>query len=163
MGRDNTTIREATESDSTAIAALAGELGYATTSAEMHRRLAALQKSGNDSVLVAMRSGKVAAWIHLSRVMSLESEVFAEIRGFVVTESERGTGVGTELVKAAEAWARERACPKIRVRSNVVRTDTRRFYENRGFVVTKTQNVFDKPLVAGHTSRSGRITNSRSR
>ena len=112
----------------------------------MQRRLAELQASENDTVLVAVRSDKVVAWIHLSRIPSLESEPFAEIRGFVVTESERGTGVGTELVNAAEIWARERACPRLRVRSNVVRTETRRFYENRGFVVKKTQNVFDKTL-----------------
>jgi GNAT superfamily N-acetyltransferase len=146
LGRDNTLIREATESDSTAIAALAGELGYATTPAEMRRRLAGLQESQNDAVLVAVRGDKVVAWIHLSRIPSLESNPFAEIRGFVVTESERGTGVGTQLVSAAEDWSRERACPRIRVRSNIVRTDTRRFYENRGFAVKKTQNVFDKTL-----------------
>jgi len=146
LGRDNNTIREATESDSTAIAALAGELGYATTPAVMRRRLAELLKSENDDVLVAVRSGKVVGWIHLSRIPSLEGDAFAEIRGFVVTESERGTGVGTQLVKAAETWSRECACQRIRVRSNVVRTATRRFYENRGFVVKKTQNVFDKTL-----------------
>ena len=163
MGRDNTLIREATESDSTAIAALAGELGYATTPAEMRRRLAALQQSKNDDVLVAVRSDTVVGWIHLSRIPSLESSPFAEIRGFVVTESERGTGVGTQLVNAAEEWSRERACPRIRVRSNIVRTATRRFYQNRGFAVSKTQNVFDKTLVAGQTSRNGHITKSRSR
>ena len=146
MGRDNTAIREATESDSAALADLAGELGYATTPAQMRLRLAALHESENDAVLVAVRSGKVVAWIHLSRIPSLESDTFAEIRGFVVTESERGTGVGTQLVKAAEQWSRERAFPRLRVRSNIVRTDTRRFYENRGFIVKKTQNVFDKTL-----------------
>src|SRR5213078_368679 len=44
--------REANESDSAALAGLAGELGYATTPAEMRRRLAALQASENDAVLV---------------------------------------------------------------------------------------------------------------
>jgi GNAT superfamily N-acetyltransferase len=146
LERDNTLIREATESDSAALASLAGELGYATSAVEMRRRLAALQESENDDVLVAVRSDKVVAWIHLSRIPSLESSPFAEIRGFVVAESERGRGVGTQLVSAAEDWSRERACPRIRVRSNIVRTDTRRFYENRGFVVKKTQNVFDKRL-----------------
>ena len=112
----------------------------------MRARLAELKQSQNDTVFVALRADKVIAWIHLCRIPSLESEVFAEIRGFVVTESERGTGVGTQLVSAAEDWARKRAYPKIRVRSDVVRTETRRFYENRGFAVTKTQNVFDKKL-----------------
>ena len=142
------TIREATESDTAVLARLAGELGYATTEPEMLRRLTELQRSENDTVMVAVQSGNVVAWIHLSRIPSMEGDPFAEIRGFVVTESQRGTGVGTELVSAAEAWARERGCRKIRVRSNVVRAETRRFYENRGFAVTKTQNVFDKRLPA---------------
>lgn len=82
----------------------------------------------------------------MSTVASLESELFAEIRGLVVTHSERRRGVGSQLVGAAEAWSRRHSCPRLRVRSNVVRSETRRFYEKRGFVVTKMQNVFDKPL-----------------
>jgi hypothetical protein len=35
---------------------------------------------------------------------------------------------------------------RIRVRSNVARERTRKFYEKHGYVVTKTQNVFDKML-----------------
>jgi hypothetical protein len=33
---------------------------------------------------------------------------------------------------------------RVRVRSNIVRTDARRFYERLGYAVTKTQNVFDR-------------------
>jgi len=155
------TIREATAADSKAIADLTKELGYAATPAATRRRLSELQHSDNDIVLVATHSESVVGWIHVHRVASLEPEIFDEIRGLVVTESERGTGVGSQLVKAAEAWSREHSCPRLRLRSNVVRTEARRFYENRGFAVTKVQNVFEKRL--GHTSRSGRITKSRSR
>jgi len=155
------TIREATAADSKAIADLTQELGYAASPPSTRRRLAELQSSDNDIVLVATLSRSVVGWIHVQRVALLESDVFGEIKGLVVTEAQRGTGVGSQLVEAAEAWAREHSCPRLRVRSNVVRTEARRFYENRGFAVTKVQNVFEKPL--GHTSRSGRITKSRSR
>ena len=35
---------------------------------------------------------------------------------------------------------------KIRVRSNVVRQEAKQFYENKNYIVSKTQNVFDKLL-----------------
>jgi GNAT superfamily N-acetyltransferase len=139
-------LRVAAASDSDALAGLAGELGYPATGSVIGRRLADVLNSENDVVLVASRAGFVIGWIHVSRVASLESDLFAEIRGLVVTDSERGRGVGSQLVSAAEEWSLGHSCPRLRVRSNVVRAETRRFYEKRGFVVTKVQNVFDKPL-----------------
>ena len=139
-------LRAAAPEDAETLAELAGELGYPASALVIRRRLADLQKSNNDVVLVATRAGTVVGWIHVSTVALLESDLFAEIRGLVVTESERGTGVGSQLVSAAEAWALTHSCPRLRVRSNVVRAETRRFYENRGFAVTKVQNVFDKRL-----------------
>jgi putative acetyltransferase len=139
-------VREAIDADAAAIAALANELGYPSTEDQIRARLAFVRRAAGDTVLVALRGDNVAGWIHLSVMASVESDAFAEIRGLVVTEKERGTGAGTRLVGAAEAWARRRSCPRLRVRSNIVRDETRRFYENRGFAVVKTQNVFDKVL-----------------
>ena len=116
------TIREATAADSKAIADLTQELGYAASPPSTRRRLAELQSSDNDIVLVATLSRSVVGWIHVQRVALLESDVFGEIKGLVVTEAQRGTGVGSQLVEAAEAWAREHSCPQLRVRSNVARS-----------------------------------------
>jgi GNAT superfamily N-acetyltransferase len=143
---DAVTLRAAALADAEALAVLAGELGYPAAASVMRRRLGDVQKSENDVVLVASRADSIVGWIQVATVASLESDVFAEIRGLVVTESERGKGVGSQLVSAAEAWAVRHSCPRLRVRSNVVRAETRRFYEKRGFAVTKVQNVFDKPL-----------------
>jgi len=136
-------IRDARPEDSDALAMLAGELGYPTTPAEMAGRFATL--SPQDAVLVFDDAG-VLGWIHISVIALLESDPFAEIRGLVVAAAARGKGIGSRLVTAAESWAVGRGCGRLRVRSNVVRGETRLFYERRGFVVTKTQNVFDKLL-----------------
>ncbi|HEY8131024.1 MAG TPA: hypothetical protein VII12_03965 [Thermoanaerobaculia bacterium] len=79
--------------DADALAALAGELGYSTSGPVMRRRLGDVQKSANDVVLVATRAGSVVGWIHVATTALLESDAFAEIRGLVVTGSERGSGV----------------------------------------------------------------------
>lgn len=139
-------VRAAEASDAAVVASLAGELGYPTDEPAMRTRLAALAASSVDAVFVVPRDGDVAGWIHVAIVQSLEADPFAEIRGLVVTASARGLGLGTRLVEAAEAWARERRAFRVRVRSNVAREETRRFYEDRGYAVTKTQSVFDKRL-----------------
>ena len=144
--KTNATIRDAKVSDAAALAALAGELGYPTTSAEMERRLEALRSDPKHRVFVAERDG-LLGWIHVSMINALESESFAEIRGLVVSESYRGSGIGTQLVIAAEKWANEKRCNRIRVRTNVVRVEARAFYKKLGYVSKKTQDVFDKSLL----------------
>lgn len=135
-------VRAAESRDTPAIAALAGQLGYPTSPDEMSRRLAGLDD--RDAVFVAEDGGTCVGWIQVSVVESLESGRFAEIRGLVVGETQRGSGIGAALVRAAEEWGKERACPKVRVRSNVVRERTHRFYERLGYRVVKSQKVFDK-------------------
>jgi GNAT superfamily N-acetyltransferase len=137
-------IRAAEPRDVDAIAVLAGQLGYPTSSEAMAPRLAALGQG--DAVRVADDGGACIGWIHVSVIHLLETDTFAEIRGLVVAEAHRGGGIGEALVRAAEEWARSRGCPRVRVRSNVIRERTHRFYERLGYRVIKSQKVFDKAL-----------------
>jgi GNAT superfamily N-acetyltransferase len=135
-------------SDAAAVALLSEELGYATSAAEMSQRIVALASSPEDAVFVAVLGLTPVAWIHVACVTLLESARHAEIRGLVVTFALRGRGIGGQLVAQAEEWARSRGVARIRVRSNVLRERTHRFYENLGYTTTKAQKVFDKGLSA---------------
>ena len=139
-------IRPATLPDSPAMASLTIELGYPCTAEEMSARLRLIEGHDDHAALVAEHEGAVVGWIYVSYVVSLEVGAFCEIRGLVVTERMRGGGVGARLVEAAEEWARAKGVRKIRVRSNVVRERTHRFYERLGYSVTKAQKVFDKEV-----------------
>lgn len=139
-------IRAATIDDVAAIAALAGELGYASTPAQMQRRLERFLDSSMHAVFVAELDGNVVGWIQLAALESLESDVRAEIHGLIVSESQRGRGIGAALVARGEAWARDAGYSRIRVRSNIVRERTRAFYERLGYIIKKTQHAFDKNL-----------------
>ena len=136
-------VRAAAREDANALAALAGELGYPSTTDEMLVRFDALPES--ETVLIAA-DPNVIAWIQVGMTFSLESGAFAEIRGLVVQESHRSRGVGALLVDAAEQWARARGMSRMRVRSNVIRERTHRFYERLGYVVKKSQKAFEKSL-----------------
>jgi len=141
----NVNIRTATAKDVAALASLACELGYPTTADEMSVRLAPLLNDADHAILMSV-DDDVLGWIHVCVVPSLETTPFAEIRGLVVTAAHRSRGIGARLVEAAEAWARDRALPRIRVRSNILRERTHAFYERLGYETTKAQKVFDKSL-----------------
>ncbi len=138
-------IRKAQLNDAAAIGLLSGELGYPATEKEMKHRLEVLVSNPQNAVYVAEQEG-IVGWIHVSTVESLESALSAEIRGLVVTDSHRGTGIGTRLVAEAEKWAIDKHCPRIRVRTNVVRAEAHAFYAKLGYRAKKTQDVFDKLL-----------------
>ena len=112
----------------------------------MSVRLNALLLRTDHAVLVAEQAGTIIGWVHVCEMTSLESSPFAEIRGLVVAEAQRGRGTGTVLVRSAERWAADKMYSKIRIRSNAVRNRTRQFYKKLAYTVTKQQNVFDKPL-----------------
>ncbi len=139
-------IRSATTSDAAVVAALAGELGYPATAAETETRLARLLASPGDAVVVAEDGGNVVAWMHLSAGESLDGGAIAEIRTLVVAATHRGSGVGAALVRYAVEWARTNGACRLRVRCNVVRERTHRFYKREGFTETKRQIVFDQPV-----------------
>jgi GNAT superfamily N-acetyltransferase len=140
-----TTIRVARTYDATAITDLCHELGYPATRAQVVSRLAAIEADPRDCVLVAEdASGTVAGWLHVAVRTSLTDGSCAEIRALVVAASTRGKGLGSALLRAAEAWAHALGCEAIRVRSRVEREGAHRFYERAGFVRAKTQAVFGK-------------------
>ena len=98
------------------------------------------------TVLVAEDAGAVIGWIHVYGIHTLESDAHAEIAGLVVDEAHRNRTIGQQLLGAAETWASEAGYRDIRVRSNVIRERTHRFYEREGYRIVKRQAAFVKDL-----------------
>jgi ribosomal protein S18 acetylase RimI-like enzyme len=138
-------VRRCRLADARAVADLATQLGYPTDAGQAGARLAWLLGRDEEAVFAAEIDGAVAGWLHAREARSLESEPFAEIAGLVVDAPRRGRGVGRALVQAALAWAAERGLSTVRVRSNMTRTETHRWYQAAGFEILKTQRVFARP------------------
>lgn len=137
-------ITVATVQDTEALVQLSEQLGYSITPEQLRSNLQHLINSDSDVVFVANLDGNIQGWIHVTEVIRVESGPFAEIGGLVVDENARGQGIGSDLVEAAISWSTARGLGKIRVRSNVVREDSIRFYINRGFELSKEQAVLDR-------------------
>ncbi len=143
-------IRPATPGDAATLADLTGQLGYPTTEVEMIERLRRVLASAGDAVLVAIdEAGRPIGWVHVGRELLLEASDTATLQGLVVDDAHRSAGVGAELLRAAEAWARANGCTRVTVRSRIARERAHRFYEREGYVLEKTSHVFRKPLVSG--------------
>jgi GNAT superfamily N-acetyltransferase len=148
-------IRRCRLADAQAVADLATELGYPTDAARAGARLAWLLGRAEDAIFVAEHEGAVVGWLHACETYSLESGPGVEIAGLVVAAPHRGQGFGKALVQAALAWAAERGFAAMRVRSNVVRQETHRWYQAAGFEIVKTQAVFSRSTAMPHDTRDG--------
>jgi GNAT superfamily N-acetyltransferase len=139
------TIRELRRGDVAAVTDLASQLGYPSTEEQVAKRIMTLIGKTDEAVLVAESGeGRAVGWLHVRALRTLHVEPAGDICGMVVDEHHRSQGIGAALVKAAENWAAERGCHKMRVRSNAVRRDAHRFYERVGFTMTKTSLTFEK-------------------
>ena len=97
-------------------------------------------------MLVAEEEGAVIGWAHVAGMRQVVNDPFAELLALVIDESRRGRGAGAALVEAVSGWAARNGFQTLRVRSNVVRERTHRFYDRLGFEHTKSQVVFTRPV-----------------
>jgi predicted N-acetyltransferase YhbS len=139
-------IRTAEEHDAAPITDLSGELGYENKKEDIQNRLKLLLSDDDHCVFVALYNDKIVGWIHGFFTVRIESDFFVEIGGLVVKNNVRGNGIGKKLVDKVIEWAEFKKCRIIRVRSNVIRKESHRFYENIGFKINKEQKIFDKRL-----------------
>jgi len=95
-----------------------------------------------------MRDG-VVEWVQVSAYSALVTDNAAGLCGLVVDEEWRGQGIGRALLKAAEAWARERNCSAMYVRTNAVRHSAHAFHRQFGYQQVKTSLTFTKSLGKG--------------
>jgi GNAT superfamily N-acetyltransferase len=130
----NPMIRTATPADATAIADLLGQLGYPTPAAQVPDRVRRIREEGRSEVFVAVQDGRVAGLMAVQVGPGLtRSEDTAHVTALVVADSARGTGLGRELLEAAEAFARRLGCPRMVVTTANHRAGAHAFYERLGW------------------------------
>src|SRR5688500_16815606 len=125
-----TRIRSVAIADALEIARLSAQLGYPSDTSVFAQRIAALMDSPKHAVLVAdAGDAGLHGFVGIEHRLMLEMGERIEIVGLVVDVLARRSGIGRALVAAAEHWARSRGIDEVFVRSNVVRPESRPFYE----------------------------------
>jgi GNAT superfamily N-acetyltransferase len=137
-------IRAARAEDAERVSALMSQLGYGVAANDLRDRLSSL--GDRREVLVAETPRGILGWVALSLDEPFVEGLEAELEGLVVEEEARGCGIGTQLLGAAEDWARRHGCAKLRVHSNVVRERALDFYQRHGYTTIKSQHNLHKRL-----------------
>lgn len=94
-----------------------------------------LTTDSNQHVVVAVREGHVVGTLQLTIVpgLSRKGSIRSIIEGVRVHATERGSGLGTQLIEWAIDVSRRENCQLVQLTSDVTRTDAHRFYERLGF------------------------------
>ncbi|QOZ82146.1 GNAT family N-acetyltransferase [Chromobacterium sp. Rain0013] len=142
-------IRTMRAEDALAVARLCLDLGYEATETEIGERFVRLAALPDNQVWVALWEGAVVGWIHGHGVRLLEAPPAIEIGGLVVSPAHQGRGLGKQLLRACEAWARQLGYPRIRLRSGVHREAAHAFYRHLGYQQLKTSHSFALDLRDG--------------
>lgn len=142
-------IRKMQEQDLEDVLNLAAQLGYPITLNDLTTRFIEIQKLDNYALFVAqLDTNIVAGYIQINHEpKTLLTGAKADVAALIVDEAYRGKCIGSQLLAAAEAWAKNQNVEIIRVRSNVKRLDAHRFYLREGFELSKTSNIFVKAIV----------------
>ena len=140
-------IRPMLAEDSDAVSELVAQLGYPSSVLEINKRLQAIQSVSNHVVLVAeTENGKVRGYIQLSLYPTLNSEPTTYVGGLVVDAEFRGKGIGKLLMKEAENWSLSHGYQRLKLTSQMHRTEAHEFYKKLGYKVMKSSYSFAKLL-----------------
>jgi GNAT superfamily N-acetyltransferase len=127
-------IRPATASDAEAISGLLDELGYSVRPALVLQKIQLLSASDHDAVYVAEISYTVVGVIGLHTTDLLHcSGRLGRITALVVSEKQRGAGVGKALVETADRYLKQQGCIRAEVTSGDHRLGAHAFYHSNGY------------------------------
>jgi GNAT superfamily N-acetyltransferase len=137
-------IRRATEDDVPAIVAMLADdaLGATRESPDdltpYRKAFQGIDADPNQFLAVADRDGEVVGTLQLTYLpgLSRKGGTRAQIEAVRVRATERGTGLGSQLITWAVDQARERGCILVQLTTDTARTDAHRFYERLGFTAS---------------------------
>lgn len=139
-------LNTVTESQALEIHDLSNQLGYENDPQLLFKRLKQIVSLKDHAVFVAQLDSQIVGWLHCLVCIRIESPVFVEVAGLVVDEHARGQQIGKKLIEASKHWGRCQHISIMRIRCNVVRTESHQFYQALGFISNKAQKVFEMLL-----------------
>lgn len=113
---------------------LENDLGYNCELDKLNNRINEMLKRGNYQIFVACDGDKVVGYIGCVSYLAFELENEGmKIIALAVSKEYRRRGIGTELLKTAEQWAKENNIEVILLNSGLPRKDAHAFYESQGY------------------------------
>ena len=113
---------------------LENDLGYNCELDKLNSRINEMMKRGNYQIFVACDGEKVVGFIGCVNYLAFELENEGmKIIALAVSKEYRRKGIGTQLLKATEQWAKENNIEVILLNSGLPREDAHAFYESQDY------------------------------
>ena len=140
-------IRSITNNDFEKVSKLLLQLGYKATPYDLKIRIERINSHEKGNVFVAETdSNEIIGCVQALIDTRFAGGSFGEIVSLVVDESYRGKGIGKKLIDTAADWLKQKGEKTLRIRCNVIRDETHKFYEHLGFIEKKKQKIFEKSI-----------------
>lgn len=134
-------IRVATGDDIPVLLGLArafyDEDGFTTSDEQLEANFAALVRSDDARIVLALLDDQVAGFALTTARLILESGTVAELQDLYVTPGARGRGIGSALIADATQWARSQSAVQLEIVVAPNGQDVSQlfsYYRGRGFV-----------------------------
>ena len=113
---------------------LENDLGYNCELDSLKKRVDEMIKRGNYQIFVAEDDNKVVGYIGCVNYLAFELENEGmKIIALAVSKEYRRKGIGTQLLKTAEQWAKENNIDVVLLNSGLLREEAHVFYESQGY------------------------------
>jgi ribosomal protein S18 acetylase RimI-like enzyme len=127
-------IRRITAADIPLATSLMADLGYPATRDSLSERVDAVLANPDDVILVAEEAASLSGLVSAhSFEMVHRPGRLGRITALIVAATARGRGVGSALLKAAEAHLLSKGCIQLEVTSAEQRSDAHAFYTAHGY------------------------------
>ena len=107
------------------------------------------------TVLVAEQDGRLVGMAELSIHLYAEgcqSDHVGYLEGWYVDSSSRNQGIGRELLKASEAWARSQGCTELATDTHLENVEVSQIYKTCGYEEVAQLRCFRKSIAADSNS-----------
>ncbi len=113
---------------------LENDLGYNCELDKLNNRVDEMLKRGNYQIFVACDGDNVVGYIGCVSYLAFELENEGmKIIALAVSKEYRRKGIGTQLLKTAEQWAKDNNIEIILLNSGLPRENAHAFYESQGY------------------------------
>ncbi|MNO73981.1 aminoalkylphosphonic acid N-acetyltransferase [compost metagenome] len=131
-------IREYHSNDLEALTELMADLGYPSEMNSMRSRMKAIEENASYYTFVASLDAQVIGMIGVRLVNYYEADgIHAQISCLVTKQHYQGQGVGKQLIRFVESWAKEKGTDGLSLTSGIKeeRVDAHEFYKKMGFKI----------------------------
>lgn len=126
------------------LAALLHHTDQELTALDLKRRLDRMPES--DRLFLALDSERLVGYAQFRVSHDLLEEDTVDLLSIIVDPEMRRLGIGTRLMTAAETWALQSERARLRLRSEVVRSDVLAFFAALGYQQSATTQEYARDL-----------------